>query len=141
MKIIILGILFYSINVFANGVPNPQMRVCLNTNSHFWVMEIEHPRKDSIGFCLFNDESMIGSLELINYFHYNTKTMALRAYLSSNSTKYHSCQSADAVLVKAVDSNLDQFELCRFTDDSFILKKTLINGFRSDSNIQLNSYL
>ena len=141
MKAIILLTLLYSTHVFSQGIPNPQLRICLNIGADFWALDIQKPKTDNIGFCKFNTSSMIGSLSLIDYFHYSSTSKAIFAYISTKNKKVSKCSSVDAIETLAIDSNQEFYKLCVFEDYSFILKNTLVSGFNHPKNQALNKAL
>ena len=99
---------------------NPQIRVCNNNDAHFWSLDVEQPRNDNIGFCKY-DNSLIGSITLIKYFHYNTSTEAMTALLNGS----RSCAAAGDMTVLGSDSEGGEFDVCYFSDSSVIIEESL----------------
>ncbi|MAZ48563.1 MAG: hypothetical protein CME65_08365 [Halobacteriovoraceae bacterium] len=138
MKISILILLgFLTTQVFAQR--NPQIRVCLQNGGNFWSMDITSPRVDTIGFCRY-DQSLLGSISMMNYFFYANETQAVRGFLSSE-TSISSCSTLGAMTVDAMDSTGMDWELCLFRDGSFIEKETLLRGLHSPINRRLREAL
>ena len=132
--LLVLVILICSLQALAS---NPQIRTCRINNAYFWAVNIEQPSKDSIGFCRY-DESFIGSITLMKLLYDKVNTSALEAFYSTINTNISSCAAVGAERVYSVDSKGTSRALCYFSSDySFILERTLTEGWYSDFNSKL----
>mgnify|MGYP003682979653 CR=1 FL=1 len=133
-KIILIVAVLMSVQAFAN---NPQIRTCRINKAYFWSIKIEQPAKDSIGFCRY-DESLIGSITLMKLLYDKVNTAALDAFYGTINSKVKDCQAAGAQRISSIDSEGDKRNLCYFSSDySFILEKTLTEGWYSNLNAKL----
>jgi hypothetical protein len=127
-SILTIGLLFFSLNLFA--ISNPQIRTCLAENGEFTTLQIDN---DNVGLCKIGN-SFIGSLDLV---------LLLENEVSESILNYSnhklSCQGKifDVFLLSA---NLPT-SLCVHDDGSILDLKTLNLGRNSVENTALNTAL
>lgn len=138
MKLLMILMFLSSFSAFAQR--NPQIRVCNLNGARFWSLDITRPADDSVGFCRYNN-SLIGSLSLIQHFHFSRDTFAMKAYKESARISYNSCSDAGATSITGTDSEGNNWSICQFGDYSFILEETLTEGFYSTFNQSLSDAL
>lgn len=138
MKLLMILMFLSSFSAFAQR--NPQIRVCNLNGGRFWSLDITKPADDNIGFCRYNN-SLIGSLSLIQHFHFSRDTFAMKAYKESARIGYSSCFDAGATTIIGTDSEGGSWDICQFKDYSFVLERTLTEGFYSPFNQSLSGSL
>lgn len=133
-------ILICTMMQFAYGNSNPQMRTCRIHQGQFWTYDIHSPSSDNIGFCRFKS-AMIDSVSFMHYAFTNVSSESMTAYLDSLYEKYDSCKDAGGKLIDGKDSGGEIISICFFQDYSFIERDTLVRGWYSEENRELNSAL
>jgi hypothetical protein len=120
---------------------NPQILACRINNSQFWTLNITEPKVDNVGFCR-NDQSLIGSISVMQYSNTQTETDAVIAFKNTKSQSVASCGQVAAEQIVAIESQTGKaWDLCVFSDYSFISLRTLATGWFSSQNSNLKEIL
>lgn len=121
------------------GNSNPLMRTCRLEQGHFWVLQAGY---HDIPLCFF-DKAAIGAEALLIFKTNQGSTEALKAYNNRNSSAPRGgvCGSFDADVVEGTDTEGQTFNVCRFSDDSYIEETTLWLGPGNSSNAALDKAL
>ena len=108
---------------------NPQIRTCHQMEGTYFEAKNE---VDLFGFCAFN-ESVIGTLDLVRYFHDTNNVISIRTYLNN----IKNCEPYGRVVtLTTVEGTATVF--CTFSDASMIDHKTLTTGIYDKRNERFN---
>jgi hypothetical protein len=125
----------------ASFAGNPQIRTCRLNNSQFWTLNITEPKSDRIGFCR-NGDSLLGSISVMQFVHYEIETDAVVAFKSTRSGETSTCEDVGAEHIVAIENQTGKaWDLCAFSDYSFISLNTLITGWNAVQNSNLREIL
>lgn len=121
------------------GNNNPLIRVCRLEEGHFWVLQAGN---NDIPLCFFG-KAALGAEALLLFKTTEGSTEALKAYNDRNSSAPRGgvCGSFDADVVEGLDSDGQTFNVCRFSDSSYIEETTLWLGPGHSSNAALDKAL
>lgn len=139
LRHLILSISIIFSGFIANAQPNnnPQMRACRLTNGLFHAVNVPD---DQIGLCLYG-RAAVDTISLVEKVYDNQQSLAVQALYQSAQNGYANCQAARAQLVQAQDLEGAPFQLCKFSDASWVELKTLQAGLLSSTNAGLKSAL
>lgn len=131
-RIVFVVISFISILTFAR---EPYFaRQCRLSQGQYWVVDVPG---DKIGLCRLGDAVILSDTLALHQEGQNQK--AVQVYLSS-SNKGH-CLAYGAQTLVGVDTENQEFNLCRFNDGSAIGLETLNAGSSAVENSSLNNAL
>lgn len=140
MKKVGLFFALFFVGATAAAIENPWIRTCRVANGQFWVVTqgaIELP------LCFFDSAGM-GAEALFLFKTGTGSTAAVQSYQNRNFSSLssdHICDSFNAELVQAQDSEGQKFRLCRFSDNSLIEETTLWLGPGAKANASLDQAL
>jgi hypothetical protein len=119
-KLIFFSLFLGSLSVWAQ---NPLIRTCRLTQGQF--LAIPFPG-DQVAFCRYG-EALIDALSIYKLSDLQGKSLAVSRFEASAANR---CEDVQAVFVSTIDDRGRSFELCRFSDDSWIELPTLQRGPR-----------
>lgn len=133
-------VLFLTLGFFGNtfaesngGIRNPLIRHCIQSQGQYWVLA-PGTAKD-YALCVFSNNSAISAMDLMLNQTEQKRTLAINAFLKSIT----SCSGQ--VVFDVSDSEGTNWDLCVYSDNSFIELKTLKKGKTHPDNAELLSVL
>lgn len=127
VRLLLLALtMFFSTSVFAAN-NNPLMRTCRVEGGQFWILKTE--AKSELVMCFFNNAA-VGAEALFQFKSNQGVAKSIQAYKTRKGSAVRGgvCGSFAATLVQGQDSEGQEFNVCRFSDNSLIEETTLWLG-------------
>jgi hypothetical protein len=131
---VIFASLLLSVSALAS---NPQIRTCRQLRAQFTELIVTSPVADRVGFCNFDQSSIIDAISIMSYLYESKTTEAVAAFKSTADKPVKSCLEVGAVNASSFNNAPMVKKLCYFADESFIEIETLKRGYAHPWNAAL----